>query len=211
MKVKHLILALLALSPMAAQASISYGSAGRMTLNLRYTTPGESRTTLHGTSQRLDTTRFGNRELLEYLVDAEVISTIKGYTLVERYDQGGASMHFGVLNVSTGHLFPIPLDILEELESFGVGARSENTRNNSWTYTSKWQSSAVLCDSALSIFRNILYTTTSGKFNGQTYDFISAGGAGTVHGANEGRNFVIEGTLNIARSTLYVPTLKFPK
>jgi hypothetical protein len=204
MKKASIALAALALATIPAEAIMEAGSVGRMTLGLRLTTPGTSQEVANGTRQSLSTTRFGNRELLTLLAERSLIPSIQGYTLAEFFYNDGESMYYGAYNSKTGHSVYIPFDILESLESNGVSAVSINTRNESLTVVAKVQTSATLCDSALSIFQTITASSATGKLDGEPYPFMAVSSVGTLHGSNEDRDFVVEGNINVARSTIFI-------
>jgi hypothetical protein len=205
MKKAPLVLAALALATVSAEAKAGYDSVGRMTLNLRLTTAGPERQTFNGTQQSLSTSRFGNRELLQLLADRELIPSIQGYSLVEFFDYEGDHDGYGAYNSSTGHRVWIPFDILESLDIIEVAAVSTNERFGSTTVKIKAQQSATLEDSALSIFKTITLTSATGKVNGENEPYMAASSTGTLHGSNDDRGFVVEGTLNVSRSTIYAP------
>jgi hypothetical protein len=204
MKKAPLAIAVLALATLSAEATMEFGSVGRMTLNLRLTTPGAERTNFNGTQQSLSTSRFGNRELLQLLAERELIPSIQGYSLAEFFYNDGEHRGFGAYNSSTGDSVSIPFDILESLEINGVSAVSQNNRTNSTTVVIKAQHSATLCDSALSIFQTITLSSSTGKVNGEPYPYMAASSVGNLHGSNDDRGFVVEGSINVARSTIYM-------
>jgi hypothetical protein len=203
MSIKPLALAFLALSSLSAYAASAYGSAGRLTLNLRLTTVSEPKQVGDVVSHRLLTTRFGNRELLQYLADRELIPSIKGYTLMDHFRNNGGFDFFGAYNASTGHRVAIPFDILEEFDTFGLNATTYNQRTESYKGTSKWHSTAVLCDASLSLFRAVNYASATGKVNGEPYPFIATSYTGTLQGANDDLDFLVEGTISVSRSTIF--------
>jgi hypothetical protein len=203
MKKASLLLASLALASGSAFGDIDRaGSEGKLTLSLTITSAGPSTENASGTRQNLVTTRFGNREVLQLLFQEAYIPTITGYALVERFDGNGNRINYYAVNKSTEHEVNVPWDILCEVNQTGVAGYDVNTRNNKELGARRSHSTLKLDEVSLSLLEEITISTGTTRLDGTPTNFFIVSIKGKVQGSLEDGE-VIEGTANVARSTIF--------
>jgi hypothetical protein len=191
----------LALLSATAFAAPSGYSEGRLTLTARVTSEGPEVTTPSGYRQNLVITRLGNRQILELLVQAEVIPTITGYSLVQRYFADGEAYRYVAVNATTQDTVNIPSDILEVIESNGVDATTTNTRNNQTTIRAKVHSTLSIDGGDVSLVEALTLQSATGTVGGNPISYLAVSSNGKFQGNLEGGE-IIEGTIILARTKL---------
>src|SRR5690606_10480159 len=106
------------------------GSQGNLTIKAVITSEGPTTETSAGYRQNLVVTRFGNRELLQLLVDEQIIPYITGYRVVARYCGNGEFEAYYA--VSNGNEERIPSCFMGLDDTDGVEAETYSSRNDTY-------------------------------------------------------------------------------
>lgn len=157
---KYLLLPVLLSSSALADDNSDY-VLNKVTLNITITTESEGSETSNGYKYKLVELKFSNKELLEELVSREILSTIKGYEVVELF-YGENQINFYAYNKKTGHAVVIPSDLLS------YDSNSEGSDGvSSTTFKSKTKN-------------NITTETWKGDFKAFSWDVNVAGAEGSA-------------------------------
>jgi hypothetical protein len=180
-------------------------SEGRATLTATLTTASPRVSVPAGTQSRLKTQRFGNREVLQLLVEDSLIDTIKGYTLVQRFDQDGQSIGFFAVNAKEGDEVEIPLDILSTSVDVVVEAGNENLVTGNVNLTAKIHSTMLLDDTSIALVETVTRNTLIDRSQGFPEQYIGISRRGVIQGSILGDlldndSTIIEARLTVARS-----------
>jgi hypothetical protein len=187
-------------------------SEGRATLTATLTTASARVAVPAGTQSRLVTQRFGNREVLQLLVNDSLIDTIKGYTLMERFDQAGLSLGFFAVNAKEEDEVEIPLDILSSSVDVEVEAGNRNLVNGNDNLTAKIHSTMLLDDTSITLVETVTRTTLIDRSQGFPEQYVGISRKGVIHGSilgelDDNDSTIIEARLTVARSKAIPVTL----
>lgn len=189
-------LALLSTSAFAVQ----YGyTEGKLTVTARITSEGPEVETATGYRQNLVITRFGNREILQLLASEEIIPSITGYALVERFDPDGDRDGYLAVNAATQDEVEVPYDILEQIDENGVSATTYNNRTERATVRIKAHSTLNIDLGSVSLVETITLQTAFVTIDEHTFDYYTVTLTGKLQGNLEGGE-IIEGNISVARS-----------
>jgi hypothetical protein len=179
-----------------------YGSQGNLTIKAVITSEGPVVESSAGYRQNLIVTRFGNRELLQLLVEEEIIPTITGYRVVSRYCGDGGFE--GFFAVSNGNEERIPSCFMEIDCTDGVEAESYTYRTSAFATKLKLHSKFKFDGFRGTLVENFTLASSSTRINGEVYPFFAQTSQGLFHGIHRCGD-IIEGVLNVARTSVYMP------
>ncbi|BCU79123.1 hypothetical protein [Luteolibacter sp. LG18] len=165
--------------------------------------------------QSLTSYRFGNRELLQLMVDNNIIPSLAGYTLVQKFNNDGTSAGYFAWNASTHNEVKAPEDVFGFTPAGEVKAVNQTTTQPSTpggavtvTGTTNLKTFGTLAvdGSACSLFSTVAKKTpTTGKIGTTTYSFTGVTSSSVLNGIFGGdSSSSIEGTLKAATPKPFV-------
>lgn len=179
----------------------SFGSQGNLTIKAVITSEGPVTESSAGYRQNLIVTRFGNRELLQLLVQEEIIPYITGYRVVSRYCSNGEFE--GFFAVSNGNEERIPSCFMEIDCTDGVEAESYTSRTSAYATKLKLHSKFKFDGFRGTLVENFTLASASTRVNGEVYPFFAMTSQGIFHGIHRCGD-IVEGVLSVARTSLYM-------
>jgi hypothetical protein len=177
------------------------GSQGNVTIKAVITSAGPVTESSAGYRQNLVLTRFGNRELLQLLVQEEIIPYINGYRVVARYCGNGEFEAFYA--VRDGSEERIPSCFMDLDCADGVDAESYVSRTGAYSAKVKLHSKMKLDGFRATLVENLTLASAFTKVNGENLPFFALTSQGFFHGIHRCGD-IIEGVYSVARTTIVV-------